>query len=246
VVTGAAHGIGRAVAGRLAAEGFGVAMIDVDGPSLDRVAEEIAARGGSARSLPTDVSAEPEVERAFAAAADGPGPITAVVGVAGIELWTSGDRRVHELELAVWQRTLDVNLTGMFLTCKHGVRALRAAGGGALVVTGSPTGLFGFAAGETAYSASKAGVHGLARVVSTDYAAEGIRTNVVVPGFTATRVNRPVMDDPVALGQALATIPMGRLGRADEVAAMVAWLVSDEAGYCTGGFFFCDGGQTSI
>jgi NAD(P)-dependent dehydrogenase (short-subunit alcohol dehydrogenase family) len=115
-----------------------------------------------------------------------------------------------------------------------------------VVVTGSPTGLFGFAAGETAYSASKAGCHGLARVCATEYAKDGIRVNLVIPGFIDTPINHPFMDDEAAVADAVRGIPLGRPGRPEEVAGIVAWLASDDASYATGGFYMVDGGQTSV
>jgi 3-oxoacyl-[acyl-carrier protein] reductase len=246
LVTGAASGIGRATAIRFAREGANVALLDRQLDKLEQVAAEISGAGGTALALPTDVSREDQVEAAVGRATGAWGGLDIVVGVAGIELYAEGDTGVHDLELAVWQRTIDTNLTGMFLTCKHGVRALLAAGGGSVIVTGSPTGLFGFAAGETAYSASKSGCHGLARVIANEYATRNIRCNIVVPGFIDTPINAEFIKDPEALADITRAIPMRRAGSADEVAAMCAWLASDDASYVTGGYYMVDGGQTSV
>jgi 3-oxoacyl-[acyl-carrier protein] reductase len=124
--------------------------------------------------------------------------------------------------------------------------ALARAGGGSVVLTGSPTGLSGFAAGETAYSASKAGVHGLARVVANEYAKRNIRVNIVVPGLIDTPINHPFLDDPAQYEPVLQSIPLGRAGQAEDVAGMFAWLVSDDAAYVAGGMFMVDGGQTAV
>lgn len=246
LITGAASGIGQATAVRFAQEGAHVAMLDTQAALLDEVAARIGGAGGTALPIPTDVTDEDQVRAAVAAAISEWGGLDVIVGVAGIELYAEGDTKVHELDLAVWQRTLDTNLTGMFLTLKHGVAALIAAGGGSIIVTGSPTGLFGFAAGETAYSSSKSGCHALARVVANDYASQGIRANIVVPGFIDTPINSAFMEDTAAVAEISRGIPLGRPGRADEVAAMNVWLASDEASYATGGFFMVDGGQTSV
>ncbi len=246
VITGAASGIGRAVAIRFAQEGARVGLIDRQREKLDQVAAEIKAAGGESIALPADVSSEDQVAAAFGRAVDAWGGLDAVMGVAGIELYVEGDTKVHDLELAVWQRTIDTNLTGMFLTLKHGIRALIASGGGSVVLTGSPTGLFGFAGGATAYSSSKSGVHALARVAANDYAKENIRVNIVVPGFIDTPINHPFMDDKAAVEEVLQGVPMRRPGKPEEVAGMYAWLVSDDASYATGGYFFVDGGQTSV
>jgi NAD(P)-dependent dehydrogenase (short-subunit alcohol dehydrogenase family) len=246
LVTGAASGIGRATALRFADDGARVALLDVQADKLEGVASEIAGQGGDALAIPTDVSSEDQVRAAVDRALEAFGGLDSVVGVAGIELYAEGDTGVHELELSVWQRTLDTNLTGMFLTCKHGVRALLASGGGSVVVTGSPTGLFGFAAGETAYSASKSGCHGLARVIANEYAERNIRCNIVVPGFIDTPLNEEFIKDAAAVAEITRNIPMRRPGSAGEVAAMIAWLASDDASYATGGFYMVDGGQTSV
>ena len=246
LITGAGTGIGRSAAIRLASEGARVALVGRRREKLEEVAKEVREGGGEALVLPTDVSSEPEVEAAVAATESAWGGLDAVIGVAGVELYAEGDTDVHELELAVWKRTIDINLTGMFLTCKHGIRALLRAGGGSVIITGSPTGLTGFAAGETAYSSSKAGTHGLARVIANEYAGRNIRVNIVVPGLIDTPINHPFLDDPAQYEPVLNSIPLGRAGQPDEVAGMFAWLLSEDAGYVVGGMFMVDGGQTAI
>jgi NAD(P)-dependent dehydrogenase (short-subunit alcohol dehydrogenase family) len=224
-----------------------VALIGRRKHLLDDVAARIAADGGEALVLPCDVSKEAEVAASFALAEERWGAVDTCVGVAGIELYDIGDDRVDRLELAVWQQTIDVNLTGMFLTLKYAVRSLLKAGGGAIVVTGSPTGLYGFALGQDAYSASKSGCHGLARVVANEVARDNIRVNIVVPGFIETPLTeRFIRDRPEETEAACGVIPMRRIGHATEVAPMNLWLCSDEASYCSGGYFLVDGGQTSI
>jgi NAD(P)-dependent dehydrogenase (short-subunit alcohol dehydrogenase family) len=246
LVTGASSGIGRATALRFAREGARVGLIARREKELADVAAAIRAEGGEALILPADVSQEEQIADAVARIVDEWGGLDVVVGVAGVELIEGGDTRVDQLELSAWQQTIDTNLTGMFLTCKHGVRALLASGGGSVIVTGSPTGLYGAALGEHAYSASKAGCHGLARVMANEYAKDGIRVNIVVPGFIDTPINAPVFADPVLVEEICQTIPARRAGTPDEVAAMMVWLASDEASYATGGFFTVDGGQTAV
>jgi NAD(P)-dependent dehydrogenase (short-subunit alcohol dehydrogenase family) len=237
LVTGAARGIGRAVAQRLVVDGARVAIVDVDGAQA--AATEL---GGLA--LTADVADERALSAAFARAVAEFGGLDIVVANAAIQLHGDDDR-ADRLDLPVWRRTVDVNLTGAFLTVKHGARALLAAGGGAIVCVGSPAGHYGIAPGLDAYSASKAGVFGLVRVAAIDYAADGIRVNGVFPGITETPMNRWWMDDPEAAARTAAAIPLGRPARAEEIAAVVAFLASDEAAYATGAVWTVDGGLTA-
>jgi NAD(P)-dependent dehydrogenase (short-subunit alcohol dehydrogenase family) len=234
LVTGAASGIGRAMVERFAAEGARVAGID-----------RTAFEAPEVLALKADITDEAAVAGAFAAATDAFGGLDVVVVNAAIQLFGE-DALVHELDADVWDRTHRTNLRGAFLTAKHGVRALLAAGGGTVLMTGSPTGMYGAAPQFAAYSASKAGVHGLARTIAIGYARRGIRCNVVVPGFTATPLVGAVFDDPAELATVRAGIPVGRPGQASEVAAVATFLASDDASYVTGAIYTVDGGQTAV
>ena len=246
LVTGAGSGIGRAVAIRFAGEGARVGLLDVREGVANETESLIRSAGGESIALPCDVSQEREVARSVDRITEAWRGLDVVVGVAGIELAGTGDARVDELDLAIWQRTLATNLTGMFLTCKYGVRGLLASGGGSVIVTGSPCGILGHCAAEHAYSASKAGTHGLVRVMAADYAASRIRVNCVIPGFIDTPLNAAMMADEKIVAEASATIPARRPGKPEEVAPLYVWLASDEASYVTGAFFTADGGQTAV
>lgn len=226
LVTGAARGIGRAVADRLEAEGARVVRLDV------------APLGGE---LAVDVGDED----ALAAAVAGVGALDIVVANAAVQL-IGADDRVDRLDLEVWRRTLDTNLTGAFLTAKHGARALLAAGGGSIVLVGSPAGSYGIARGLQAYAASKAGLIGLVRTMAADLAPEGIRVNAVHPGLTETPMNDWWTEEPELRARLVAGVPLGRAGAAEEIAAVVAFLASAEASYVTGAIWPVDGGLTAI
>lgn len=245
VITGASLGIGRATALRFAREGARVGLIARRPEPLEEVASAIRAAGGEALALPADVSREAEVAAAIDRAAGTWGGLDIVVSNAGIEV-PEQDAPVHRLELATWQLVLDVNLTGQFLACKHGIRHLLASGGGAVVCVGSPCGVMGICTDEPAYSASKAGVMAMARVMANDYVGDGIRVNTVIPGLIDTPMNDHVMRDPALLRQWTSGIPMKRAGTTDETAAVIVFLASDEASYVTGASYAVDGGQTMV
>ena len=243
IVTGAASGIGRETAKVCAREGAMVGVLDVDEQAALRTVGEVVAAGGAALALPADVTDEAEVESAIGRAAAAWGGIDVVIGCVGVQL-AGRDDRADRLSLEVWQRTIDVNLTGMFLTAKHGIRMLLEQGGGSVVLVCSPTGLFGCAPGYDAYSSSKAGVYGLVRVLAADYAQENIRVNGVVPGYTRSPMTEWVTAQEHE--QLLETIPLRRAGMPEEVAEVIAFLASDRAAYTTGAVWSADGGMTAI
>ncbi len=230
VVTGAASGIGRAVAVRFAAEGARVFGLDHDAAGLTTVP--------GIYGIPIDITDEASVAHAFADV----GEVDVVVANAGVQLFGQ-DAPIADLELDVWRRTIDVNLTGTFLTVKHAVRSMLGRGG-SIIVTGSPTGLTGIGADFTAYSSSKAGVHGLTRTVAVAYASAGIRVNTVVPGHVATPLVTAIVEDADATANLVGRIPLGRRGTTDDVEGIMLFLASDASCYATGGTFVVDGGLT--
>jgi NAD(P)-dependent dehydrogenase (short-subunit alcohol dehydrogenase family) len=240
LVTGAGSGIGRAIAERFVAEGARVALLDRSQEALDAVARTL---GPAAAVIKADVTREDEVEQALRGCVDELGGLDVVVANAGV-LRADRDDRADRLDADAWREIVEINLTGAFLTCKHGIRALLESGGGSVVLTASPTGLYGLAPGLDAYSSSKAGVYGLMRVLANDYAREGIRVNGVIPGYTHTPMTNWVT--PADAETLLRGIPLGRAGEPEEVAAVMAFLASDQAPYVTGAVWAADGGMTAV
>ncbi len=245
LVTGASKGIGRSTALRFAAEGASVALIARGRAGLEDVAHEIEASGGRAVVLPADCSVEDQIGPAIDQAATALGGLDIVVSNAAVEL-PDEDDRLDRITLEAWNRLIVTNLNGQFLTCKHALPHLQAAGGGSIVCLGSNCGYLGMATNEPAYSASKGGIFAMMKVMAIDFARHDIRVNMVIPGFIDTPINDFVMKDPAQLKYWSDQIPLGRAGRADEVAAAITWLASDDASYCIGTALIVDGGQSSI
>ena len=243
LVTGAGAGIGYAVAARFAREGARVVIADRDAAAAERAVADI---GDAARSSVMDISDEASVEAAFALlATDGWAP-DVVVANAGVQLFGQ-DAAAADLDLDVWKRTIDINLTGTFLTVKHAIRSMLASGlSGSIILTGSPTGLNGEGRDFTAYSASKAGIHGLARTVAAAYAARSIRVNTVVPGYTETSLVSAISSDPESRAAIIGRIPLGRPGSPADVEGIMVFLASDDAKFATGSLFAVDGGMTTL
>ncbi|MBL8579940.1 MAG: SDR family oxidoreductase [Mesorhizobium sp.] len=245
-VTGAGSGIGQAVAERMGEEGCLVAVLDWNMTGAQATADHIRNAGGEALAIKTDVSDESQVEAAFARIVEHFGRLDILVSNAGI-FSAERDGTVDVLPKAVWDEIVGVNLTGMYLSCKHGVAAIKAtAGKGAVVLTGSPTGMSGCTPANIAYGSSKGGVHGLSRVMAVDHAPDQIRVNVVVPGFTLTPIVRELVADPKVYEWQVQNIPLKRGAEPVEIAGAVAFLASDDASYMTGSFMFVDGGLTAI
>lgn len=245
VITGGGSGIGRATALVCAEQGANVGILDIDEEHAQQVAGEARQRGaGKALGLRCDVRSEAEVQQAFAQVEEQLGSVYGLLANAGIG---AGGGLLHELDYALWQRVIDVNLTGIFLACKHALRSMLAAqNAGSIVCTSSPTSFIAMAAGGVpAYSASKGGISALIRCLAVDYAPYRIRVNAIVPGATETALmwdNVPPQDIPALRATVHTEVPLGRLAEPEEPARAIAWLLSEQASYVTGSHLICDGG----
>ena len=239
VVTGAGSGIGRGAARAFVAEGATVGLLDRNAAAIEEAAHQLGQR---AYPLVCDVTDEASVASAFATVRERHGRLDVLATYAAVQL-VGEDAPVHELDSEVWTRTHDVNLRGVFLCCKHGVRVMLASGdGGSVINCGSPTGLTMCGAGWHAYAASKAGVMALTRVMAADYARHKIRVNGIVPGTIETTLTRTLVDDPEIRAQLTALHPIGRIGTPEDMAGIAVFLASDASTFATGAHFHVDGG----
>lgn len=238
-LTGATGGLATAMAHGFSAGGARLELIDLRSGAVEALADRLP----HATARPTDITDEAAVAATFGHIGD-EGPLDALVVTAGIQLHDE-DGPAEDVSLDAWQRTLAVNLTGSFLCCREALPALRRSPSSSIVLVGSPTGLTMSGAGYTAYSASKAGMMSLARTIAADYAADGVRANVLVPGTMVTPLTEQLMAEPATRSRLLAGTPIGRLGRPEDLVGLAAWLVGDESGFATGATFSVDGGLTA-
>lgn len=240
VVTGAGGGIGRECAFRFGREGGRVACADVDEVAAETTADDVRRAGGDAEPFPVDVTDEASVEALYEAVESRFEATHVLVNNAGVLL--AADRSVLETELPVWRAVLDVNLTGVFLCCKHGIPKLLAAGGGSVVNMASISGLIGSATSQIGYAASKGGVIALTRDIAIELARRGIRANAVCPGPVETPLALQLYTDDAAWQRRRVHIPGGELGKPGDVADAVLYLASDESRWVTGTSLVVDGG----
>jgi NAD(P)-dependent dehydrogenase (short-subunit alcohol dehydrogenase family) len=240
LITGGGSGIGLEAARLFAAEGAKLLLVDADAQRGQAAEKEL---GGAAAFLRADVSQASEVEAAIAQAERHFGALHVLFNNAGI--FPDGDGLPEETDESVFDRVIAVNLKGVFFGCKYGIPALRRAGGGSIVNTASFVALMGAATAQIAYTASKGGVLSMTREIAVEYARQGIRANALCPGPIETPLLQELLSDPDRRARRMVHIPMGRLGRAEELAKAALFLASDDASFMTGAALVVDGGITA-
>ncbi|MGW3913294.1 SDR family NAD(P)-dependent oxidoreductase [Streptomyces sp. NPDC005070] len=240
IVTGGSRGIGAATCKRLAADGHDVAVGYVsDGAAAERTAAAVREAGASCVTVRVDTSDEAAVERLFDTAADRLGPVTGLVNNAGV---TGPLGRLADADAADLRRVVEVNLLGTLLCSRRAARSMAARGGGAIVNVSSAAATLGSPGEFVHYAASKAGVDALTVGLAKELGPDGIRVNAVAPGMIDTEMHA-TMGAPGRAERAASSIPLRRVGAAEEIAAAIAWLLSPEASYTTGAVLRVSGGR---
>ncbi|RKU05099.1 short-chain dehydrogenase [Burkholderia sp. Nafp2/4-1b] len=237
IVTGGASGIGEATVRSFAREGAKVVIADLTDKGA-RLAADIGENGGQALYIQTDVTKSESVQNLISRTVQAYGRVDIMFANAGI----ADDDRIEQLHESAWQKTIDINLTGVYLCDKYAIQQMHAQGGGVIVNCGSIHSHVG-KSGVTAYAAAKGGVKLLTQTLAIDYGQHNIRVNAVCPGYIDTPLLKHLPD---AQKEALIALhPIGRLGKAEEVANAVLFLASDEASFVNGASLMVDGGYTA-
>jgi NAD(P)-dependent dehydrogenase (short-subunit alcohol dehydrogenase family) len=239
LITGAGNGMGRAAAVLFAQEGARVVVADADETGGAATVDAVTASGGHAGFVAVDVSVATQVESMVAFAVERFGRLDVLCNNAGI--FPADDGGATDTPEPTWDRVMDVNLKGVWLGCKYGIPAMLESGGGSIVNVA----LMGAATAQIAYTSSKGGVLAMTREIAVEHARSNIRANALCPGPIETPMLDELLRDPEQRARRLVHIPMGRLGRAEELARAALFLASDESSFMTGAALTVDGGITA-
>jgi NAD(P)-dependent dehydrogenase (short-subunit alcohol dehydrogenase family) len=241
VIVGAAGGIGSAAARAFVDEGAIVGLLDLPGHRLSGLQAKLGPR---TMTLSADLTSEESVAAAFQRWSDEHDALTALYVCSGIQLHAE-DGPVHTVSLATWQETYRVNAAGTFLACKYAIPLMQRSGGGSVLLCGSPTAVTMTGRGYSAYASSKGAVMSLSRVIAADYAGDGIRCNVILPGAVRTPLISDLTADDAIRCELERGTPLGRLAEPADLTGIAVFLASTESNYATGAVFTVDGGVTA-
>jgi NAD(P)-dependent dehydrogenase (short-subunit alcohol dehydrogenase family) len=243
LITGGASGMGMVASQLFASEGAKVVLTDVTDDAGELTAEGIRADGGEAKYVHADVSHERDAKAMVDVAVSTYGGLTVLYNNAGVMLGQDGS--VHSTDESVWDTTLAINVKGVAYGCKYGIPAMIESGGGSVINVASFVAWMGAATSQTAYTASKGAVLAMTREIAVEYARRGIRCNALCPGPIETQLLLALLSDEKKKQRRFVHIPMGRLGRAEELAKAALFLASDDSSYMTGASLIVDGGITA-
>ncbi|MGQ0570322.1 MAG: SDR family NAD(P)-dependent oxidoreductase [Armatimonadota bacterium] len=244
LITGAGSGMGRLASEAFAREGARIIVAEVAESAGRETVTQVRAAGSEAIFARTDVSREADVAAAVRAGETAFGRLDVLYNNAGI--FPAEDGAVTDLDEAVWDRVMNVNLKGIYLVCKHGIPALLRAGGGSIINIASFVALVGCTVPQDAYTASKGGVIALTKSLAVQFGPKGIRTNAICPGPIETPLLTSwLLANPEARSVRLARIPMGRFGRSEDIVYLAMYLASNESSWTNGSVLTADGGITS-
>ena len=243
LITGAGSGMGRAAAELFASEGARVVVTDVVDDAGNATVDAVRAAGGEATYVRADVSKWADCEAMVAHTTATYGALHILYNNAGI--FPADDGGVLDTPESTWDTVMQINLKGVWLGCRAGIPAMIASGGGSIVNVASFVALMGAATAQIAYTSSKGGVLSMTREIAVEYARRGIRANALCPGPIQTPLLEELLSDPDRRARRLVHIPMGRLGRAEELAKAALFLASDDASFMTGASLVVDGGITA-
>jgi len=243
IITGGAEGIGRESCLNFARQGAKVVVVDLNDAKGKETAALIKSSGGEATFVQADISKAADCERMVKVAEKTYGLVNVLFNNAGVML-SADDDAVNTTE-EIWDRTMNVNLKGVFFGCKYGIPALQRAGGGSVINTASFVAILGAATPQLAYTASKGGVLAMTRELAVIHARQNIRVNAICPGPLRTDLLDKFLDTEEKRQRRLVHIPMGRFGQASEIAQGALFLASEESSFVTGASFMVDGGITA-
>jgi NAD(P)-dependent dehydrogenase (short-subunit alcohol dehydrogenase family) len=240
LITGGASGMGRVASELFASEGASVVLTDVNDEAGEGTA---AAIGDAALYVHADVADEDDAQAMVKATTQRFGRLDVLYNNAGVML--ADDGSVHSMDTSIWDTTLAINVKGVALGCKYGIPAMLETGGGSIINVASFVAWLGAATSQTAYTASKGAVLAMTREIAVEYARKGIRCNALCPGPIDTPLLAELLSDPERRRRRLVHIPMGRLGKAEELAKAALFLASDDSSFMTGTSLIVDGGITA-